>query len=60
LSSYRYSYKSGLLLMEAKKEYKKRLGKSPDRADSWILTHAPWPKGDAYDFTQSAAAGARL
>lgn len=41
LASYRYSYRSGLLLMEAKKEYKKRMGKSPDRADAWILTHAP-------------------
>jgi phage terminase large subunit len=40
LSSYRYGYRDGLLLMEAKKEYKKRLGKSPDRADAWILTHA--------------------
>jgi hypothetical protein len=39
LSSYRYSYKGGLLLMEAKKEYKKRVGKSPDKADAWILTH---------------------
>jgi hypothetical protein len=39
LASYRYSYKDGLLLMESKKEYKKRVGKSPDRADSWILTH---------------------
>jgi len=40
LSSYRYSYRDGLLLMEAKKDYKKRIGKSPDRADSWILTFA--------------------
>ena len=38
LSSVRYSYRDGLLLMEAKKDYKKRLGKSPDRADSWVLT----------------------
>lgn len=40
LSSYRYGYKDGLLIMEPKKDYKKRLGKSPDRADSWILTFA--------------------
>ena len=40
LSSYRYSYRDGLLLMEAKKDYKKRIGKSPDRADSWVLTFA--------------------
>lgn len=39
LSSYRYGYKGGLLLMESKQEYKKRVGKSPDKADSWILTH---------------------
>lgn len=44
LSSYRYSYKNGLLLMESKKEYKKRLGRSPDRADAWVLTHAERPK----------------
>ena len=44
LSSYRYGYKDGVLLMEPKKDYKKRLGKSPDRADSWILTFADRPK----------------
>ena len=44
LSSYRYGYSGGLLLMESKKDYKKRLGKSPDRADSWILTHVQMPK----------------
>lgn len=38
LPSLRYLYKDGLLLMEDKKGYKKRLGKSPDRADSWVLT----------------------
>ena len=37
-SSVKYLYRDGVLLMEAKKDYKKRLGKSPDRADSWILT----------------------
>ena len=36
----RYSYRDGLLLMESKKEYKKRVGKSPDRADSLALTFA--------------------
>lgn len=40
VSSVRYSYKDGVLLMEPKKDYKKRLGKSPDRADSWVLTFA--------------------
>lgn len=44
LSSYRYGYRDGLLLMESKKEYKKRLGKSPDRADAWILSHVTLPK----------------
>src|SRR5438067_70565 len=36
----RYSYRDGNLLMENKKEYKKRVGKSPDRADSLALTFA--------------------
>jgi hypothetical protein len=36
----RYGYKDGLLLMEDKKQYKKRVGKSPDRADSLALTFA--------------------
>lgn len=41
LASVRYQYKDGLLLMEPKKAYKARLGKSPDRADSFVLTFAP-------------------
>jgi len=60
LSSYRYSYKTGLLLMEPKKDYKKRLGKSPDRADAWILTHAPMPKPQRLDFSKSSAAGVAI
>lgn len=44
LASVRYQYKDGLLLMEPKKEYKKRVGKSPDRADSWVLSFAALPK----------------
>jgi hypothetical protein len=59
LSSYRYGYKDGVLLMEPKKDYKKRLGKSPDRADSWVLTFAGRPK-QVHDWTKSAAQGARL
>lgn len=43
LASVRYKYKDGLLLMEAKPDHKKRIGRSPDHADSWILTH--------YDFS---------
>lgn len=44
LASVRYLYKNGLLLMESKKEHKKRLGRSPDRADSWVLSFAERPK----------------
>jgi phage terminase large subunit len=46
----RYSYRDGLLLMENKKEYKKRVGKSPDRADSFALTFAidAMPKQQAF------------
>ena len=40
LAAVRYGYKDGLLLMEPKKEHKKRLGRSPDRADAWVLTFA--------------------
>lgn len=37
-SSYKYQYKDGLLLMQSKKEYKKEFGRSPDRADAFMLT----------------------
>lgn len=37
----RYSYRDGVLLMESKKEYKKRVLRSPDDADSWVLTFLP-------------------
>lgn len=47
LVSLKYGYRNGLLLMESKKEYKKRLGKSPDRADAFILTHYEIPIGQA-------------
>ena len=40
IAAVRYSYKDGVLLMEPKKEHKKRLGRSPDRADAWVLTFA--------------------
>lgn len=40
LSSVKYKYKDGLLLMQAKKEYKATFGKSPDRADAFVLTFA--------------------
>jgi phage terminase large subunit len=41
IGNYRYTYRDGVLLMESKKEYKKRAGKSPDDGDAWILTHIP-------------------
>jgi len=57
LSSVKYLYKDGLLLMESKKDYKKRMGKSPDRADSWVLTFAertkPARKKPPQDFSGS-------
>lgn len=34
----KYSYRSGLLLMQSKKEYKKLNGCSPDRWDAFVLT----------------------
>jgi len=46
IAAVRYSYRDGLLLMESKKDHKKRLGKSPDRADAWILTFADMPEED--------------
>ena len=57
LSSYRYGYKDGLLLMEPKKDYKKRLGKSPDRADSWILTFAERMKPKVKKLAAPSASG---
>jgi phage terminase large subunit len=41
LASVRYKYKDGLLIMQSKKEYKAIFGKSPDRADAFVLAHAP-------------------
>jgi phage terminase large subunit len=38
IAAVRYTYKDGVLLMEPKKDHKKRLGRSPDRGDAWILT----------------------
>lgn len=39
LASVKYKYKDGLLLMQSKKEYKSEFGKSPDRADAFVLSH---------------------
>lgn len=38
--SVKYKYKNGELLMQDKKEYKKEYGRSPDRADAFVLTFA--------------------
>jgi hypothetical protein len=38
LASMKYKYKDGLLLMQDKKEYKKDFGRSPDRADAFVLS----------------------
>lgn len=40
LASMLYSFKDGLLLMMAKVDYKKKFGRSPDRADAFVLTFA--------------------
>ncbi|MBX3653208.1 MAG: TerL protein [Ramlibacter sp.] len=40
LTSLHYSYRGGLLLIESKEDAKKRGIKSPDRADSFMLTFA--------------------
>jgi phage terminase large subunit len=37
-----YSYKDGMLLMQDKKAYKKTFGRSPDRADAFVLTFHPF------------------
>ena len=55
----KYRYKDGLLLMQSKKEYKAEFGKSPDRADAFVLTFIPVKKAPKHDFTKSAASGAR-
>lgn len=38
LCSMQYTYRDGMLLMQAKKDYKKLFGRSPDKADAFILT----------------------
>lgn len=39
-ASVKYKYKDGLLIMQSKKEYKAEFGKSPDKADAFVLTFA--------------------
>lgn len=43
IGSVKYKYKDGLLLMQSKKEYKSEFGKSPDRADAFVLTFVQLP-----------------
>lgn len=42
ISSMLYGYKDGMLLIQDKKTYKKSFGKSPDRADAFVLTFHPF------------------
>ncbi|WP_186126375.1 TerL protein [Burkholderia gladioli] len=41
LASVKYRYKDGMLIMQSKKEYKSEFGKSPDRADAFVLSFVP-------------------
>lgn len=49
ISSLKYSYRDGMLLMQDKKTYKKEFGRSPDKADAFVLSfgdHTPqWTGG---------------
>lgn len=40
LCSVKYSFRDGKLLIQSKKDYKSEFGKSPDRADAFVLTFA--------------------
>jgi phage terminase large subunit len=42
ISSMLYGYRDGLLLIQNKKDYKKKYGRSPDRADAFVLTFHPF------------------
>lgn len=55
LGSVRYGYRDGLLLMQSKKEYKKEFGKSPDRADAFVLSHAVPPNAKRQTSNRPAA-----
>jgi hypothetical protein len=47
LTSVKFYYKNGLMLMQSKKEYKSEFSKSPDRADAFVLTFAVSYKASA-------------
>lgn len=52
LASVRYKYKDGLLIMQSKKEYKAEFGKSPDRADAFVLTFAKVATNEGLNLAQ--------
>lgn len=62
LASLKASYKDGLLLMQSKKQYKAQYGKSPDNADSFILTFGAeeGPRASSRSNTTNAADAWRL
>lgn len=49
ISSMLYGYKDGMLLIQDKKTYKKTFGRSPDRADAFVLTFHPFTPVQADD-----------
>lgn len=59
LSSIRYDYKGNKIFIEEKKEMKKRLQKSPDRADSLMLTEARADDGEQHESSNLTSAGLR-
>lgn len=63
ISSLKYGYRDGLLLMQDKKTYKKDFGRSPDRADPFVLTFADidleedWEEDDWEDDERNSLSG---
>jgi phage terminase large subunit len=62
IASVKYKYKDGLLLMQSKKEYKAAYGKSPDRADAFVLSFAgtaplDWDEDEERDQTGRSTIG---
>lgn len=51
LCSLKHGYKDGLLLMQDKKQYKKEFGRSPDEADAFVLSFAPYtPQATGFEY----------
>ena len=59
LTALRYGYRNSLLLIESKDDAKKRGIKSPDRADSFMLTFA-YPVVEANSYTEAQAPDWRM